>query len=142
MSSHPDVKRDGNQPTNVISLDVHRAKLEFLSRFRIAILNESPAALPLRAKAVGWALSMRASVNEQGEHTCWPSHEMIALDAGCTERTVRRALRELERHGYVIIEHRSTLYGRTSNAYKLEIPLHAWCALSWDDDDPNGHIVR
>ena len=70
-------------------------------------------------RVVGLALATH--FNRQG--TAWPSVRTLARESGCTDRTVRRALREIEQAGYLHIQ-RSGLgagSGRT-NRYQAVIP--------------------
>lgn len=58
--------------------------------------------LPSRAVTVYLYLQKRAN----SEHQCWPSIRRIAADLHLSRRTVERALRDLERNGWVKAEQR------------------------------------
>jgi len=57
--------------------------------------------------------------DRQGKHeNCFPSHRTIALDNKCSVSTVKRAIGELEKKGYVVKENRGRRNGsKTSNVY-------------------------
>ena len=57
--------------------------------------------------------------DRQGKHeNCFPSHRTIALDNKCSVSTVKRAIDELVRKGYVVKENRRRRNGsKTSNVY-------------------------
>jgi DNA-binding Lrp family transcriptional regulator len=57
--------------------------------------------------------------NEEGK--CWPSHETLAIRAGCSESSVKRAIATLEEIGILTRENRKTKNGQTSNIYQLNI---------------------
>lgn len=72
--------------------------------------------LPHRAVSVFLYLFDRA--NADGE--CWPSIPTIAVDLKVSESTVRRALRELRKAGYLTTEQRYRQNGgKSSLCYKL-----------------------
>lgn len=72
--------------------------------------------LPHRAKAVYMYLQDRMN----GQRQCWPSIPRIAADLHLSETTVKRALRELELHGYIKGYRRKRKNGGfTSNLYTL-----------------------
>ena len=52
--------------------------------------------------------------------TCFPSHQKLVEESGFSEKTVRRAIEELEAAGYVVIERRANTKGQTSNGYLLK----------------------
>lgn len=69
-------------------------------------------------RALSWALRtvrfvghackgvLRLIVEAIGRHTeGWPTQPTLAADAGCSERTVRSAVRELERRGFLTTRH-------------------------------------
>ena len=58
--------------------------------------------LPNRAIAV--YLYLRGRANKEG--FCWPAVPTIARDLKMSESTIRRALRDLVREGFLIIEER------------------------------------
>ena len=57
----------------------------------------SDDSLPHRAKAVYMYLEDRMD----GERKCWPGIRRIASDLQLSETTVKRAIRELEKSGYI-----------------------------------------
>lgn len=60
--------------------------------------------------------SMSASKGE-----CWPGIKTIAADLGLSRSTVKRAIADLERHGYMEKEHRYRDNGSfTSNLYRIK----------------------
>lgn len=73
--------------------------------------------MPHRAKTVYMYLkSMSASKGE-----CWPGIKTIAADLGLSKSTVKRAIRDLEKHGYIEKETRHRDNGSfTSNLYRLK----------------------
>lgn len=76
----------------------------------------SDDSLPHRAKAVYMYLRNRMN----GERQCWPSIPRIAADLRLSETTVKRALRELEQHGYINrCRRKRGNGGYTSNLYML-----------------------
>ena len=94
-----------------------------------------------KGEKVGAALLKRLSVDGR----CDPSHQTIADDAGCDERTVRRALDAMKAIGLVMWQRRIVRDGwrtsQTSNAYLLAPiavanppKIHARCC--------GGQIVR
>lgn len=91
-------------------------------RFRF-LLNAHRRAgrLSRAARDVGEALVRRLGVDGQ----CDPAHETLAEDAGCTARTVRRALDALRALGLVMWVRRLVRAGwrvaQTSNAYTLAL---------------------
>ena len=58
----------------------------------------------------------------QGKHeNCFPSHRTIALDNKCSVSTVKRAIDELVKKGYVEKENRRRRNGsKTSNIYRCK----------------------
>ena len=59
--------------------------------------------------------SMSASKGE-----CWPGIKTIATDLGLSRSTVKRAITDLEMHGYIKKEYRYRDNGsHTSNLYRL-----------------------
>lgn len=60
--------------------------------------------------------SMSASKGE-----CWPGIKTIAADLSLSKSTVKRALADLETHGYIEREHRHRGNGSfTSNLYRMK----------------------
>lgn len=72
--------------------------------------------LPSRAKAVYMYLRDRSDK----ERKCWPGINTIAADLNFSRSTVKRALNDLERHGYIkrLPRHRAN-GSRSSNLYVL-----------------------
>ena len=82
------------------------SRLDFLYR----------AELPHRAVSVYVYLKDRA--NKDGE--CWPAIPTIARELKLSESTVRRALRDLRRGGYLTTKQRyRTKGGKSSLLYKI-----------------------
>ncbi len=74
------------------------------------------AGLPHRAVAVYMYLKSRANAEE----ICWPSVRTAARDLHLSRATVQRALRDLERSGWIAAEPRWRENGsRSSNYYHL-----------------------
>ena len=74
--------------------------------------------LPATAKLVLVALA--DSADELG--ACWPSHSALAAKCNVSDRTVRRALIELQAKQLVLVEPRFKTNGsRTSNRYRLAV---------------------
>lgn len=73
--------------------------------------------LPSRAKAVYMYLRDRSDK----ERKCWPGINTIATDLNLSRSTVKRALSDLERHGYIkrLPRHRAN-GSRSSNLYVLK----------------------
>ncbi len=72
--------------------------------------------LPNRAIAV--YLYLRGRANKEG--FCWPAVPTIARDLKMSESTIRRALRDLVREGFLKIEERQRESGaNSSNIYSL-----------------------
>ena len=69
-----------------------------------------------RAKSVYMYLKDRAD----SEGRCWPAIRTIALELGLSRSTVKRALHDLEKHGYIRRLPRYRESGsRSSNLYVL-----------------------
>ena len=72
--------------------------------------------LPHRARAVYMYLRDRSDA----EGKCWPAIRTIAADLQLSRSTVKRALAELEQHGYLEKKHRYRENGSyTSNLYTV-----------------------
>lgn len=72
--------------------------------------------LPSRAKAVYMYLRDRADA----EGKCWPGIKRIASDLNLSRSTVKRALADLEKHGYLKKQLRYRVNGsNTSNLYSI-----------------------
>ena len=70
-----------------------------------------------RAKSVYMYLKDRAD----SEGRCWPAIRTIALELGLSRSTVKRALLDLERHGYLKKASRQRANGSsTSNLYTVK----------------------
>jgi DNA-binding MarR family transcriptional regulator len=73
--------------------------------------------LPHRAKTVYIYLKSRAA--HKGE--CWPGIKTIAKDLGLSRSTVKRAIADLEKHGYIEKKARYRENGSyTSNLYRVK----------------------
>jgi DNA-binding GntR family transcriptional regulator len=66
--------------------------------------------LPSRAISVYMYLRHRANLDGQ----CWPSERRIGKDLSMSKSTVRRALHDLERSGYIQLEQRYRKTGAKS----------------------------
>lgn len=92
----------------------HRARFKFLLR-----AHGRAGRIPSKQERVGESLLKRLGTNGQ----CDPTHDTLADDAGCNERTVRRALDTLKGLGLVLWANRLIRDGwrtsQTSNAYLL-----------------------
>ena len=79
--------------------------------------------LPQRAVAVFLYLRGR-----QGRNACaWPSIKTIALDLKMSRSTVKRAISDLVRAGYVEVEYRRRDNGsKTASKYYLKEPKNKW----------------
>ena len=76
----------------------------------------SDNSLPVRAKTVYMYLRDRSDK----EHKCWPGIDTIAAELNCSRSTVKRALHDLEKHGYIRRLPRYRESGsRSSNLYVL-----------------------
>ena len=72
--------------------------------------------LPTRAIAV--YLYLRGRANKEG--VCWPAIPTMARELKMSESTIRRALRDLIREGFLVIEERQRENGAdSSNKYTL-----------------------
>ena len=72
--------------------------------------------LPSRAIAVH--LYLRGRANREG--VCWPAIPTMARELKLSESTIRRALRDLVREGFLVIEERQRENGAdSSNRYCL-----------------------
>ena len=75
------------------------------------------AELPHRALSV--YIYLRDRANKRGE--CWPAISTIASDLKLSQSTVRRALRDLRKAGYIETEQRyREKGGKSSLLYKLK----------------------
>ena len=74
--------------------------------------------LPHRARAVYMYLKDRSDA----EGKCWPGIRTIAADLHLSRSTVKRALKDLEQHGYLRRDPRYRDNGsRTSNLYIIKM---------------------
>lgn len=66
----------------------------------------------------------RYLLDRQGKHeNCYPSHKTIASHMNCSPSTVKRAINELVRRGYVEKTNRRRANGsKTSNSYICKTP--------------------
>ena len=82
--------------------------------------------LPSRARAVYMYLRDRAD----SEGKCWPGIKTIASDMSLSRSTVKRALTDLEQHGYLqkIPRYRDN-GSSTSNLYSVQYPIRRGAAL-------------
>ena len=72
--------------------------------------------LPNRAIAV--YLYLRGRANREG--VCWPAIPTIARELQMSERTIRRALRDLVQEGFLVVEKRKRSSGAdSSNKYRV-----------------------
>ena len=82
--------------------------------------------LPSRAMAVYMYLRDRSDA----EGKCWPGIKTIASDMKLSRSTVKRALHDLEQHGYLQKDSRNRPNGSsTSNLYTVKNqnhPLNGW----------------
>lgn len=90
--------------------------------------------LSAMAKLVFTALCTFADKDTRG---CWPSNKAVAEVASVSERTVRRAYKELEERGVISREARFNANGQTSS-YSLIVGHNAPCYGGVDTDDTGG----
>lgn len=84
---------------------------------RLELLYKSD--LPHRAIAVYLYLNDRAGK----EGSCFPSIPTIARHTGLSQSTVRRAIKDLTRAGFLVVKERFRKSGAdSSNLYKLRVP--------------------
>ena len=75
--------------------------------------------LPHRARTVYMYLRDRSDA----EGKCWPGIKTIAAELKLSRSTVKRAVADLEKHGYLMKEHRFRGNGSyTSNLYTIKKP--------------------
>lgn len=107
----------GSGPRRPLNADSRRI---WLARADAARRSGSITALHVE---VGRALLRRLSQDGR----CDPSHDTLARDAGCSARTVRRALARLQAAGLLTWQRRLVRSGRrvlqTSNAYRLGVDV-------------------
>lgn len=74
----------------------------------------------LTALELATYVALSWSANPEGK--CWPSHRSLAKSAGCSEPSVKRALKGLREKGWVTWENRVSPEGDpTSNIYYLSV---------------------
>lgn len=79
--------------------------------------------LPSRAIAV--YLYLRGRANREG--FCWPAMPTMARELKMSESTIRRALRDLVREGFLVINGRQRRSGAdSSNKYILKVYSSKW----------------
>jgi DNA-binding transcriptional MocR family regulator len=83
-------------------------------QWRSAALN-GDSTLSSRARLAAAVLAEYA-----GTGRCWPSEPTLAEHMAASERTVRDAIRELERAGFLTVDRRSGF----PNTYWLRLPTH------------------
>lgn len=88
-------------------------------------MNEGFAAVPnwmVRESELSvYALTVYlALASHSGRGGIWPSYEVLAKEARCSERKVSEALRELQGLGVVEVVRRKSSAGRASNGYVLK----------------------
>ena len=104
----------------------------------------SDRSLPHRAKTVYMYLKGRSA----SKGVCWPGINTIATDLSLSRSTVKRALADLEKHGYLERESRFRDNGsHTSILYRVKLARRSFppggsCALllapAWVHDGPGG----
>tara|TARA_Y100000296_G_scaffold85151_1_gene120340 strand:+ start:1077 stop:1409 length:333 start_codon:yes stop_codon:yes gene_type:complete len=94
-------------------------------RFGIVYLQdvdlEAFRELRATARCVYYALLPYAGQQETGETACWPKVKRLMALTGFGERTVRRAVADLERAGFLAIGKKETPRGKI-NLYILRSP--------------------
>ena len=74
----------------------------------------------LSHRAVSVYIYLYDRANKEGE--CWPSIATIAKELKFSESTVRRALKDLRKEGFIITEQRYRKHGgKSSLLYKLKM---------------------
>ena len=72
----------------------------------------------LPSRAITVYLYLRGRANKKG--VCWPAIPTMARELKMSESTIRRALRDLVREGFLIVEKRQRSSGaNSSNCYYL-----------------------
>jgi len=107
-------------------------------------IEQVARALPIQGLQPTTKLVLIGLANHDGDGGCWPSLATLARYAGCTTRTVRRCLRELEQAGLISTvanrggTHR-TPNDRRPNLYMLHLP-DTWVAGrggTWVSPEPS-----
>lgn len=84
--------------------------------------RQSLKTLPSEVKAPARLALMLLADYADEQHTSWPSINLMALEMGCSVRSVQRAIDLLEEHGLVRVESRQAKNGRQmSNRYFLAV---------------------
>lgn len=84
--------------------------------------RQSLKTLPESVKAPARLALMLLADYADEQHTSWPSINTMALEMGCSVRSVQRAIDLLEKHGLVRVETRQAKNGRQmSNRYFLAV---------------------
>jgi hypothetical protein len=110
--------------------DQVREAFDWRNRFRVAPDLSGPA------KCVGYALHSHAGETLDRAH---PAQVTLALESGFSDRTVRRALLELEAAGWLYREVRRSPRGRVAGTvYVLELPAHVVEAIQAERAARNG----
>lgn len=114
--------------TNVTTIqDVEQIRKSFTYRPELSLVFNWKRALrhsrlPFAARAVGVFLQ---EYGDSDGRNIRPGHDALAEDAGCDERTVRRALKRLEADAWIEVDRRFKAAGRgpkATNVYRLCIP--------------------
>lgn len=105
-----------------------------LGRFRVLVsARRGSGRCPMSISAMTWAwglrdlgqaetlvlLALADAADDDG--LCWPSQAVVARKARISERSVRRHIAFLREAGLVDVETRSSLKGRRSNLYRLNV---------------------
>ena len=64
-------------------------------------------------------IKLADNANDMGE--CWPSHQHVADQCEISKTSVRNHIKELEKMGLLIVEHRDGPKGNSSNLYHLTL---------------------
>lgn len=83
-----------------------------------------------------WIFTVLCTFADKDTRGCWPSNKAVAEAADVSERTVRRAYKELEARGLITRESRFNTSGQTSS-YSLIVGHNAPC-YGEDTDDHEG----
>ena len=116
---------------------------EARARFRFLLRAHARAGrLPAKGEWIGAALLKRLGADGR----CDPSHATLAADAGCSDRTARRATCRLRDLGLLRWEQRLVRAGwraeQTSNAYQLQMLPAATHALAVGARSSGGQAGR
>ena len=84
--------------------------------------RQSLKTLPADVKTPSRLALMLLADYADEEHVCWPSIKNMALEMGCSTRSVQRAVDGLESRGLLMVEQRLAANGRQqSNRYRLAV---------------------